>query len=201
MEDLLFLNKKFKKTKLITLATIILLTIVSLVSISFSFWQINKNEKRIYIVDKSKSFEALSANLNENKAAEINFQLERFHHLFFGLSPDPKQIDENMNKAFYLADQSAKILYEDLKETGFYNRQIQGSVVQKIEIDSIQIDTKVYPYQAKCYAVLTQTRSTNSEKKIIVTTSTLEDVPRSINSPNGLLIRNFKIMQINGNSE
>ena len=69
-----------------------------------------------------------------------------------------------------------------------YKRQ-----VQKIVVDSVIINSASDPYHAITYATITQTRATTSAKKKIVTRCDLEDVPRSLNSPNGLFIRRFQI--------
>ena len=82
-----------------------------------------------------------------------------------------------------------------MKERGFYNDMIQGNVIQKVKIDSVVVNTKEYPYQATCYSIVTQTRATSQSEKSLTTTCILEDVPRSLRSPNGLFMRNFRVIE------
>ena len=52
-----------------------------------------------------------------------------------------------MARAFALCDKSAFDYYKDLAEKGYFNSAISGNVNQRVEIDSIQCDFKVYPYR------------------------------------------------------
>lgn len=193
MEELLKLDNHFKRVRLITIISLVSLSLISLTAIIFSYTSSKELSKRIYLVDKGKQFEAMVSTADNNRPVEITYHISRFHELFFSIAPDAKQIDDNVKKAFYLCDESAKIFYEDLKEQNYYNDMIQGNVVQKIAVDSVSINTSVYPYSAVVYSKITQTRATSNSTKSMITTCILEDIPRSVNSPNGLFMRNFKV--------
>lgn len=196
MKDILKLDEHFKRVKILTITTIVSLAVISVTAIFFSYKHSSEFTKRIYIVDKNKQFEALSGNIKENRPIEISYHVRRFHELFFSIIPDAQQIEENTTKSFFLCDESAKKLYDDLKEQNFYNDMIQGNVIQRVTIDSVVINSQIYPYEAVCYTKLEQTRASTNSKKAMITTCTLEDVPRSINSPNGLFMRNFKVNNV-----
>jgi hypothetical protein len=48
-------------------------------------------------------------------------------------------IQQNITKALYLADGSAKQQYENLKENGYYSNIIAGNLSQQININSVQV--------------------------------------------------------------
>jgi conjugative transposon TraK protein len=196
MEDLFKLDSHFKRVRLVTIIALVSLGMISLIAIIFSYTYSKELSKRIYLVDKGKQFEAMVSTADNNRPVEITYHISRFHELFFSIAPDAKQIEDNVKKAFYLCDESAKTFYDDLKEQNYYNDMIQGNVVQKISVDSVSINSTVYPYTAVVYSKIVQTRATSSSTKNMITTCSLEDVPRSINSPNGLFMRNFKVNMV-----
>lgn len=196
MEDLLKMERYFKRTRIITIIALVTMGLIALTATAMSYINAREYSKRIYIVDKNKQFEALTASTNTNLPVEITYHVGRFHELFFNLAPDSKQIEENTKKAFFLCDESAKKFYDNLKEQNFYNEIIQGNVVQKIQVDSVSVESSVYPYKATCYAHIEQTRSSGRQLKGLISTCTLEETPRSVNSPNGLFMRNFNVVNI-----
>lgn len=193
MEDLLKLSKSFDRIKWVTIVAVVALASVCVATATMSFKEAGEASKRIYVVNRNAQFEAIAGTVSANRPVEIGYHVRRFHELFFTVLPDAKEIEENTRRAFYLADGSAKKLYDDLQEQNFYSDIIQGNVVQKIAVDSVVINSASDPYQAITYATITQTRATTSAKKKIVTRCDLEDVARSQNSPNGLFIRRFQI--------
>lgn len=194
MEELKKLNNTYRYTQYLTLSATGIMGIVMIISTFMSFYYAKEFSKRIYVLNKNEHFQALAGDVKQNRPVEIQYHVTRFHELFFGLSPDPKQIENNMQKASYLGDESILRLYNDLKEQDFYSNLIQGSVVQNIEIDSVKVNTSNYPYSANCYFRLSQNRATSNSEQFLISSCKLEDVPRSINSPNGLFLRNFKIV-------
>ncbi|MES2797374.1 MAG: conjugative transposon protein TraK [Bacteroidota bacterium] len=194
MDELKKLNGTYRYTQYLTLTAVGIMGIVMIISTLMAFFYAKEFSKRIYILNKNEHFQALAGDVAQNRPVEIQYHVQRFHELFFGLSPDPKQIENNMQKAAYLGDESILRLYNDLKEQDFYNNLIQGNVVQNIQIDSVQVNTANYPYSAVCYFRLSQNRATANSEQFIVSYCKLVDIPRSINSPNGLFLRNFKIV-------
>ena len=53
--------------------------------------------------------------------------------------------------------------YKDLAEKGYFNSAISGNVNQRVEIDSIQCDFKVYPYAVTTYARMFIVRPSNGD--------------------------------------
>ena len=120
------------------------------------------NEQKIYVLDQGKSLMlALSQDASRNRPVEAREHVRRFHELFFSIAPDKDAIEQNMARAFALCDKSAFDYYKDLAEKGYFNSAISGNVNQRVEIDSIQCDFKVYPYAVTTYARVFIVRPSN----------------------------------------
>ncbi|MGM9512466.1 VirB8/TrbF family protein [Larkinella sp. GY13] len=200
MEKLFDIDKKFKHSRLLTIIALLSFAAIAITSIIFTNQNVNDFSRRIYVVNKNRQFEAMVSDINQNRPAEIRYHLARFHELFFTISPDPKAVDLNMEKAFYLSDESVKRLYDDLIERNFFKNMVQGNVNQTVKIDTIIVDASSYPYRAETIFKIFQTRATGKTTKLGTSTCLLEDVVRTTNSPNGLIIRDFKFSSVNTKS-
>ena len=118
-----------------------------------------------------------------------------FHFYFFTLDPDDKVIKGNIAKALYLADESAKRAYDDLKESGFYSGLISGNINQTIRIDSIVVDIDMYPHHFRCYATQNIVRPTSITMRSLITEGALRNVSRSDNNPHGFLIEKWNTIE------
>ena len=64
---------------------------------------------------------ALSQDMAQNRPVEAKSHVQRFHELFFTLSPDKDAIESNVRRSLFLADKSAYNYYKDLSEKGSDN--------------------------------------------------------------------------------
>src|SRR6185437_12405427 len=138
--------------------------------------------------------EALAADRRENLEVEARDHIRNFHLDFFTLDPDEKVINANVGHALYLADGSAKRVYEGLKENGYYAGIIAGNVSQRVMPDSIVVDTRSYPIYWRCYATEKIIRPTSAVTRNLVTEGQLRYVSRSDNNPHGFLIEKWVIL-------
>jgi conjugative transposon TraK protein len=104
-------------------------------------------------------------------------------------------IQINVTKALYLADDSAKRIYDDLKENGYYSGIISGNVSQTIAVDSVTININEYPYQFRCYATQNIIRPTSIAYRSLITEGNLRNVSRSDNNPHGFLIERWNTIE------
>lgn len=151
--------------------------------------------QRIFILANGKVLEALAADRKDNIPIEAKDHIRTFHHLFFSLDPDEKVIQANTVKALYLADASAKRMYDNLKEAGYYANIIAGNISQEIVVDSINLDVNQYPYHFRCYATEQITRSTSIATRSLITEGYLRNVARSDNNSHGFLIERLETME------
>ena len=154
-----------------------------------------EQREKIYVLDQGKSLMlALSQDASRNRPVEAREHVRRFHELFFSIAPDKDAIEQNMARAFALCDKSAFDYYKDLAEKGYFNSAISGNVNQRVEIDSIQCDFKVYPYAVTTYARVFIVRPNVTERSLI-TTCTLQNAVRSDNNPQGFLMEHFVVRE------
>jgi conjugative transposon TraK protein len=170
----------------------------SLLLCGFVIWQalraVDRNQDRIYILESGRALEAMAGSRQENISVEARDHIRTFHEDFFTLDPDEKAIAARLGKALYLADGSARRVYEGLKESGYYNGIIAGNLSQTIDIDSIEIDTRQYPIPFRCYATEKIIRPTSLVTRNLVTEGWLRNTGRSDNDPHGFLIERWAIV-------
>ena len=155
-----------------------------------------EQREKIYVLDQGKSLMlALSQDASRNRPVEAREYVRRFHELFFSIAPDKDAIEQNMARAFALCDKSAFDYYKDLAEKGYFNSAISGNVNQRVEIDSIQCDFKVYPYTVTTYARMFIVRPSNVTERSLITTCTLQNAVRSDNNPQGFLMEHFVVRE------
>jgi conjugative transposon TraK protein len=194
MKELLNLEKDFQRGRWLLIAAFGFSLIVALTAVILAFRYSNEFSKRIYLLNRGEAIQVTSGKVTDNRPAEVRHHVGRFHELFFTVSPDPKSIDENLRRAMFLCDESARKLYNNLSEQNFYREMVQGNVTQRVRVDSVVADLRHYPYRAVTYAQLVQERASATVTRSLVTETVLVDVNRSDNTPNGLLMRDFHIL-------
>ncbi|TWR26828.1 conjugative transposon protein TraK [Mucilaginibacter achroorhodeus] len=156
---------------------------------------IAKIQGRVYILFNGKVLDAVAADRKDNVAVEARDHVKAFHELFFTLSPDDKANKAGLNKALYLADESAKRAYDNLNESGYYANIISGNISQQLRVDSVHIDLRNYPYPFRCYATQTIIRTSSTVTRSLVTSGELRNVSRSDNNPHGFLIQRWSTIE------
>ena len=180
----------------------VLVFVIILFSFSLAAWvgwlsytSMNKSREKIYVLDNGgKSIMlALAQEQNANRPAEAKDHVKTFLKLFFNQEPDERAIDENMNQAAYLGDESIKRHYYDLREKGFYTKLLQGNTIQKIMIDSVGIDMSKSPYRCAITARIMLVRATNITFRKLIANCSLIDAARTDNNPHGFMIERFRV--------
>jgi conjugative transposon TraK protein len=191
------IETSFRQIRVMAIMFVVLCAGITGYSVWNSYRFAEKQREKIYVLDNGKSLIlALSQDLTQNRPVELKEEVRRFHELFFTISPDKNAIESNMQRAFYLADQTPFNYYKDLTEKGYYNRLVSGNIYQTIHIDSIVCNLNSYPYQVMTYARQQILRESNVTERSLVTRCQVSDLKvRSDNNPQGFLIRNFEIIE------
>ncbi|MDB5143054.1 MAG: traK [Mucilaginibacter sp.] len=173
----------------------IVLTLGYFITIGFIEYQ-NKSsiaaiQSKVYILYNGKVLEAMAADRKDNVAVEAKDHVKTFHQFFFTLAPDDKVIQANLSKALYLADESAKKEYDNLSESGYYANIIAGNISQQLQVDSVTVDLRSYPYRFRCYGIQSIIRTTSTVTRSLITEGELRNVARSDNNPHGFLIQRW----------
>lgn len=174
---------------------IVCCSVITCYALYKSFSSVSLMQNKVYILANGKALEAYSSDRKDNVPVEARDHVKAFHQFFFSLDPDDKVIKANITKALYLADDTAKRIYDDLKENGYYSGIISGNISQTITVDSINVDINEYPYRFKCFARQNIIRTTSILSRNLITDGTLRNVSRSDNNPHGFLIERFNTLE------
>ena len=189
------IDTAFRHVRAFTLIVVVLSAIVSLYSLYRSYKLVSQMQDKVYILANGKALEAYASDRKDNIPVEARDHVKTFHSLFFTLDPDDKAIKANVTKALYLADGTAKRIYDDLKENGYYAGIISGNITQTLLVDSVAIATSAYPYSFRCYATQEIIRPTSIVRRSLVTEGNLRNVSRSDNNPHGFLIERWNTIE------
>ncbi|HEY5408225.1 MAG TPA: conjugative transposon protein TraK [Ginsengibacter sp.] len=189
------IDTAFRQVRLFALLLIVSCIIICCYVIYNSYKATAAVQSRIYILADGKALQVFAGDRKANIPVEAKDHVKTFHQYFFSLDPDEKVIQANISKALYLADGSAKKVYESLKENNYYADLISGNVSQEINIDSVSVDVSKYPFYFRCYANEKITRPSTVTTRSLITEGYLRNVSRSDNDPHGFLIEKWNIIQ------
>ncbi len=159
-----------------------------------SYRSIQQSQNRIYILAAGKAMEAMASDRRENLPVEARDHIWNFHRYFFSLSPDEKAINNNLAHAFYLADNSARKIYQRFNEAHYYTNVVAGNMSQEVTMDSIVLDMQSMPYFFRFYGQEKIIRPTTAVTRRLWTEGQLRLIERSDNNPHGFLIEKWVIL-------
>lgn len=189
------IDTAFKHIKLFSYFLVAACILISCFAIYESYKSSENYKQHIYILANGKALEAIAADRKANIPVEARDHIKTFHQYFFSLDPDDKVIQVNITKALYLADESAKRQYDNLRESGYYANLIAGNISQEINVDSVKLDMNEHPFGFKCYATERLIRSTSTTTRSLITQGVLRNVSRSDNNPHGFLIERWETVE------
>lgn len=189
------IDTAFRHVRMFSVLVIAACVVVSCYTIYKSVHLINEAQERIYILANGKALEATAGSRKDNIPVEARNHVEDFHYYFFTLDPDERTIQRNITKALYLADHSAKIQYDNLKEARYYSNIISGNISQEISADSIDVDINQYPHYFRYYATQRIIRSSSIVTRSLITEGYLRNVSRSDNNSHGFLIERWNTLE------
>jgi conjugative transposon TraK protein len=156
---------------------------------------LDKAQHTVHILYNGKLLEAIASQRKDNLPVELRDHIKTFHEDFFNLSPDEKAIQSNVAKALYLADESAKRQYDNLRESGYYNNLISANISQQIKVDSTILSGNQFPYIFRCYATEKLIRASSTVTRKLVTQGEIRDLnSQTDNNPHGFLIQRWEVL-------
>ncbi|OMP80090.1 conjugative transposon protein TraK [[Flexibacter] sp. ATCC 35208] len=188
LQQLKNIDSAFKHIRLFSAVLVIAYTCLCGYTIYTCFKELEKAQQRIYLVAGEKAVEAFASNRKDNIPVEAKDHIKSFHQLFFDLSPDEKVIEAHMKRALYLADESGKDAYFDLKEKNYFASIVSANVSQEINCDSVKLDLNQYPYYFRYYGTIRIIRTSAIITRTLITEGYLRNVDRSDNNSHGFLI-------------
>ncbi|PSK90779.1 conjugative transposon protein TraK [Taibaiella chishuiensis] len=189
------IDSAFKHIKTFSLVLITGVTLLSGFIVHKSLDTVKTLQSKIYVLANGKALEAYSSDRKDNIPIEAKDHVKVFHQFFFTLSPDDKLIKSNINKALYLADETAKKEYDNLREQNYYSNVISGNVSQAVIVDSIVLDLNIYPHVFRFFGKQEITRPTSVVVRSLITEGVLRNVARSENNSHGFLIEKWHTIE------
>lgn len=191
------IDTAFRQVRIFSLCFMSLCFLLSAYVTFNAYRSTNEAQGRVYILANGKALEAYGADRKDNVPVEARDHVKMFHHYFFSMDPDDKVIQQNITRALYLADGSAKVQYDNLKENGYYTNLISGNISQELTADTISINTDSYPYYFRFKGQQRIIRPTSIVTRNLVTEGWLRNVSRSDNNSHGFLIERWKTIENN----
>lgn len=171
---------------------LIIAAVIAITSVVYSLWKTSSESDLVYIVNDETARLAKRVDNALTRDQEVVLHVTRFHEKFYNLSPNMETIRENINAALSLADRSAALIHNRREEQRFYSNLVDNRIVEEIYIDSIKVNTSVYPYQAYSFGRLTIIRETRKFDYEFESSCELVNVARSSSNMNGLIIGKYK---------
>lgn len=187
------IEKQFQRVRRMSLAAVLVSGLVAWCAIYYGSREAERSRKTVYVLYNGAVFQAVASSRDENLGVELRHHLRMFHHDFFDLDPDEKAIKTSVGLSYYLADQSAKHLFDDEAEKGFINALISGNVSQRVVLDSIWLDTRKEPYAFRCVGTQTLTRASSVSTRMLITSGYIRTTQRSDNNPHGFIIEDLEV--------
>jgi conjugative transposon TraK protein len=185
------IESAFQHVRSFSIIVIVACLVITCYAVFKSYLYASQSQSKLYILANGKVLDAYASERKDNVPVEAKDHISMFHRYFFTLDPDEKVIISNITRALYLADASAKSLYESLKESSYYSNIISSNISQQITVDSIRVNVESYPYYFRFYGTEKIIRATSIVTRSLVTEGYLRNVSRSDNNPHGFLIERF----------
>lgn len=186
----------FKKTKLLTVSTLVCAGVIAIGALVFAFSYVGSNMDRIYVMDSTgQTYLARGGDPAVTRSLECRDHVMRFHELMFNLSPSADAIQHNIERALVMADKSAYDYYLDLSERDYFRRIISANMVQQIVMDSVKVSMAAYPYDVHAYGTLYLIRESNITSYAFESTGRLVEMGRSEGNPHGLMLERFNVIR------
>lgn len=197
LDSLMNIDTAFQKTRLIAILSLVMSFVFGIAVMIIAMSMVTKGKGKIYITNGyGNTVTAYQIAANENRTAEAKAQVRNFHALLYDISPDPTEIEKNINEVLLLSDASVKA-FLDKRGDSYYKKLISNDTEIKYTLDSIKVNMDVYPFKAVQYGKEIVQTSVGFLIKNLVTTLDLKEVARTEVNPHGLLIGNYEVLKNN----
>lgn len=189
------LDSAFKFVRLITILVVISSLLICCYNVYTTSQAIKEGQQRVYFIANGKLLDAVAIDKIEVLSVQLQKHVEMFHYYFYNLEPDEDLIKKNINKALYLCDGRAKEEYDNLREQGYYTSVVSSNISQRVDMDSIVVNTDRSPYSFTYYGKLKIVRPTSIATRSLITNGVLRPLKLISNkNPFGFLIERWKII-------
>jgi conjugative transposon TraK protein len=183
-------ESKVKLTKTISVGILIMSVILVITGFYFAYKFVDSQNKNVYVLDNGVPVMAIRVDATINREIERKSHIDGFHKTFFTIIPDKQFIDDQMDKALAMIDESGLREFVNLKEKGLYTQILSSNTILSVKTDSIKLNQQqnTFTYFGKQFIERRTTRIVRN----LVTEGNIKDMPRSRNNPHGVMIFNWK---------
>lgn len=189
------ITASFSTLKVIAVVSVIAAAAVAMFSVYYTWSSLADVRSRIYVLDKGQVLTASEQDSRISREDEIKDNMDRFHNLFFSVSPNADVLKADLEKALNMSDRSVYDYYNDLAETGFYKRMVAINATQQVQVDSVAVDMSSYPYPVTTYCTQYITRESTITQYSLVTKCRVLEVNRTPVNLHGLQIEKFSVVK------
>ena len=194
IKELTTIKSSMSNMRTAAISALVTAGLVAVASTGLAIMFVRENSSNIYILDRGTAATASLGEADSQRELEVCDHVIRFHELMMNLSPSSDAIKTNIDRALTMSDRSAFNYWQDLSETGFYNRLVSANISQQFSLDSISTDIASYPYRSEVFGKLYLIRESNITAYRIRTSCQLVDIGRSKDNPHGLMIEQFRVV-------
>lgn len=194
IKELTTIKSSMSNMRTAAISALVTAGLVAVASTGLAIMFVRENSSNIYILDRGTAATASLGEADSQRELEVRDHVIRFHELMMNLSPSSDAIKTNIDRALTMSDRSAFNYWQDLSETGFYNRLVSANISQQFSLDSISTDMASYPYRSEVFGKLYLIRESNITAYRIRTSCQLVDIGRSKDNPHGLMIEPFRVV-------
>lgn len=186
-------EERLRRSTVLSVAVLAFSAVVCVSSVAVAMWMVVRDRGQVYVLDQGKSLVALRSDGAATREMEATDHVRRFHELFFNIAPNRESIEENLEQAFKMADRSAYDYWATLSEREFYTRAVSSNMSQQMTVDSVRVNTSVYPYDVHTWAHYYQVRQSSVSLLRLESTCRIINVSRSVANPHGMMMENFVV--------
>lgn len=178
---------------IVAVASLCVALVLSVASMAIAGRQVNAAQNRVYVLDRGSAAVATAGAVSDYRELEARDHVVRLHELLFNLSPSAEAIQANVDRALLLSDRSVYNYWKDQSEKDFYRRLVSANISQQFSLDSVSVNTGIYPYQARLWGKFYLIRQSNITSYRMSTSCQLVETTRSPSNPHGLMVERFAV--------
>lgn len=167
--------------------------VISIMSLVMAFNFADNASSTIYVLNRDTPLVAARTRQDVTVDIEAKAHINLFHSLMYTLPPDNDFINENLEKAMYLVDESGLEQMNAMKERGFYSQIITASANFSIMTDSISFNEEDMSFIY--YGTQRIERRSSLVYRVLITEGNIQSTTRTENNPHGMIITNYRTVK------
>lgn len=193
------IEQKIKLALIISVLSVVSGLLLALVGVFFGRKMALDASNQVYVIKDGIPSLAEKIDRSESFELEAKSTIKTFHRLFFTLPPDDHYIEQTINEALYLIDESGVKQRNALLDKGFYSDILSHSANFTITCDSVVLDPEQMTF--RYYGKQRIEKKFSLTTRELITTGGIRQITRTENNPFGYIIVNYRTISNKNLSE